>query len=715
MANTQEETVRLVRIDTGDSIKTVAELKKYIKELKDGIEKLEIGSEEYNDTLKALKEAQDAQRDSMHFGVETVKAAKGSYNDLVHTMRELKEQWRATSDESERSKLGFQINDINNQLKELDASVGVYGRNVGDYSNKIQEAFVAMGSKAGAAAAGGVKKFKLGLDALSKTPVIAIIGIIITVLEKVVQKMKESEEGTKALSSAMSVLEGISTILGKYLEQFGKVVGWVADQVVKLLQKLKLYSGEMQAAQEITQKEIKLEEKRRETIMKNADAEKAIAELRAKAVEEEKYNLKQRETFLREALALEEERAKRERDLAKDEYDLIVLKNSQLKSGTKDLRAEADAYARMQAADTAFLAAQRKTIKELNALRRQQRRDDKEAVKDAEKASKDEAAALNARLALEKDIISQQLALTKKGTAERLEKSLELLKKEHEIAVAKANQTIKDEKALEEQLLLLRQKFNVDWEQTLIKADEEARDARAQRVRDAFEADMALLEEGSMARLEKELELKEYELEHIHKYEEESEEAFQKRRAEAEAAYTKQQRAVLDARVNMMQTWAGSVTSLMGSVADAYEALSDDEEKAAEETKGMRIAIATIDTISGAVSAFMSTSKQIGGIPGLIAGALAAASVTATGLANIAKIRSVNVKKGSGSGSSASTAVVAAPPAVQQVPVTRTATSASEEERLDRMAANKQRVVLVYSDVKEADNYVEVVQDETEF
>lgn len=714
MAANTTEIVRLVRIDTGDSVKTVAELKKYIKDLKDGIEGLDIGSKEYNDTLRALKEAQDAQRDSMHFGVDTVKAAKGSYNDLVHTMRELKEQWRATSDETERAKIGFQINDINNQLKELDASVGVYGRNVGDYSNKIQEAFVAMGSKAGAAAAGGVKKFKLGLDALSKTPVIAIIGIIITVLEKVVQKMKESEEGTKALSSAMSVLEGISTILGKYLEQFGKVVGWVADQVVKLLQKLKLYSGEMQAAQEITQKELALEEKRRTAIMRNADAEKAIAELRAKSVDEEQYNLKQREAFLREALALEEEKAKRDRDLAKDEYDLIVLKNSQLKSGSRDLRAEAEAYARMQGAETNYLAAQRKTTKEINALRRKQRNEDRADAKDAEKIAKDEAAALNARLALEKDILSQELALLDKGSAARLDKSLELLEKEHEIAEAKARQTIKDEDALQKQLQLLRVKYDRDWEQAVIKYEEESLDARDARVRDAYDAEMVMLKEGSMARLALELELKEYELTHLHKYEEETEEAFQKRRNEAQAAYLDTQRKMLEARVSMIQTWAGNVSGLFGAVADAYEGFAADEEKAAEETKGIRIAAAMIDTISGAIAAFNSGVKS--GIPApynMVLAAIQAATVTATGLANIAKLRAVNVK-GGGSAGTVTPAVVAAPPVVQQVPVTRTATTATEEERLDRMAS-KQRVLLVYSDVQEAAQYVEVVQGETEF
>ena len=97
----------------------------------------------------------------------------------------------------------------------------------------------------------------------------------------------------------------------------------------------------------------------------------------------------------------------------------------------------------------------------------------------------------------------------------------------------------------------------------------------------------------------------------------------------------------------------------------------------------------------------------------IIAGALQAATVTAAGIAQINKIRSTNVKGSSSSGASAP-AAVAAPAVVQQVPVTRSLTSSTEEERLDRMAS-KQKVYLVYSDVQEAGQYVDVVDEETSF
>ncbi|MEE1226078.1 MAG: hypothetical protein UHM08_03135 [Bacteroidales bacterium] len=48
-------------------------------------------------------------------------------------MAQLKKEWRATADEAKRADLGGQIEEINQQLKEMDASVGNFQRNVGNY------------------------------------------------------------------------------------------------------------------------------------------------------------------------------------------------------------------------------------------------------------------------------------------------------------------------------------------------------------------------------------------------------------------------------------------------------------------------------------------------------------------------------------------------------------------------------------------------------
>ena len=155
------------------------------------------------------------------------------------------------------------------------------------------------------------------------------------------------------------------------------------------------------------------------------------------------------------------------------------------------------------------------------------------------------------------------------------------------------------------------------------------------------------------------------------------------------------------ARVDMWNAVASTTSTLLGNIADAYEAASGDEEKAANRTKGLRIAAATIDTIAGAIGAFMNAQKNLPiGIAQAV-GAAQAAAVTAAGVAQIAKIKAVKIGGSSaGSSSSASVPAFVSAPAVQPViQEVRNITGASEDDRLDRMAAS-QRVYLVTTELE---------------
>lgn len=164
----------------------------------------------------------------------------------------------------------------------------------------------------------------------------------------------------------------------------------------------------------------------------------------------------------------------------------------------------------------------------------------------------------------------------------------------------------------------------------------------------------------------------------------------------------------------LMET-LNATSSILGSIADIYEANGEADAKAQQKAKNLRIAGATIDMLSGIVTA-ISSAMQLGPIAGPIVGALNAATVTAAGIANIAKMKSTDT-----SGNSAPVGVgasVYAPAVIQQVPVTRSLTGASEEERLNQIAQNTgkdQRVYLVYSDVEAAGNRVAVQNAETSF
>lgn len=128
-----EEIKPIIRVDVGESEQTVKGLKKEISELKDRILNLKKGSDDYNNAVEQLQADQRKLNEVMALTKKEAVAVEGSYDALTHQMSLLKKEWRATADEAKRADLGKQIDEINQQLKDMDASVGNFQRNVGNY------------------------------------------------------------------------------------------------------------------------------------------------------------------------------------------------------------------------------------------------------------------------------------------------------------------------------------------------------------------------------------------------------------------------------------------------------------------------------------------------------------------------------------------------------------------------------------------------------
>lgn len=126
------ERVEIIEIETGQSAKTLKELKDEIKDLRKQLDSCEIGSDNFTKTLNELTDAQTELKKATKSSND---ALEGSYDSLVQKMGDLKKAWRATADEAERADLGSQIAEINSQLKDMDAEIGNYQRNVGNYGS----------------------------------------------------------------------------------------------------------------------------------------------------------------------------------------------------------------------------------------------------------------------------------------------------------------------------------------------------------------------------------------------------------------------------------------------------------------------------------------------------------------------------------------------------------------------------------------------------
>ena len=135
MAANNQIVKKSIQIDAGDTLRTVKSLKQEISDLRDELLNLEKGTEEYDQVQKQLTDDVNDLNEVMGAHKEKAQALEGSYNDLQNQLKELKTAWKETNDEAERDVLGQKINELNTQLKEMDASIGDFHRNVGNYES----------------------------------------------------------------------------------------------------------------------------------------------------------------------------------------------------------------------------------------------------------------------------------------------------------------------------------------------------------------------------------------------------------------------------------------------------------------------------------------------------------------------------------------------------------------------------------------------------
>lgn len=140
-----QDIVTTLKVNTGESEKTIKQLKDEIKYLKKSLEEATIGSDAFEQASQELAQAQNELKSVLDSTKKSVQDAEGSYNALSKQMSELKKEWKATNDEAKRNQLGEQIDKINNELKELDATIGNHQRNVGNYKQDIIDAFDEIG------------------------------------------------------------------------------------------------------------------------------------------------------------------------------------------------------------------------------------------------------------------------------------------------------------------------------------------------------------------------------------------------------------------------------------------------------------------------------------------------------------------------------------------------------------------------------------------
>ena len=420
-------------VSAGYSFSSLKSAKKYIDALKASLIDLDDTSEEYAERVDEIDKVQEKLNKAMKATGDDAKNVEGSYNALSKQMSELKKAFKATNDEAEREALAEQINGINDQLKEMDASIGNYQRNVGNYEgaftkglSSIADKFQSLGNPM-KIAKNGVNALGKAMKALIANPIGAIIMAIVVAVKALKKGFEGSESATNSLKRAFSALQPIMNGINKIFTGFANLVGKIAEKAIpalvngvmkaadwmmSLLNKIGIVSDEklealrnsieaqkeaVEVTQDLTNREIALTERKRKFQVDEAKAEMEVEELKSKAADKDKYTAKEREKFLNDAIAKERAINNEKLALVQEEYDIMKERSELTDNDAATNDALAEAEARLYNTKREYYAKEKELVaqkvaagQELSAEEKKRLEEAKENAEKAEEIKKEE-------------------------------------------------------------------------------------------------------------------------------------------------------------------------------------------------------------------------------------------------------------------------------------------------------------------------------------
>lgn len=379
----EEQVIISVDLDTGqleqqlekvtaDLVALKEQQKALTQEFKDG----EISAQEYSIRSKSLSQeisTLSRQQGNLTQAVKLTTTATKDYGDSLDGERaklnDMQKAFAALSKEQRESAAGQEflksIKEQSDAVKAMEASMGDARRNVGNYADSILQASGQMGGfgKATSAIINPIKGATNGLKAMSATPILAILNILITIIVKLADKFKQNGAAMESLTKTFGLFNGVGVIVNKIIDGIANGVVWLADKLYDLADRFGLISDVAKESARLSSEQLAIQKAENELIAESADRELKISELRAKVAEKNKYTAQQRLDFLKDAQRLEREQADADYQLAKRRYELQVALNAQSESSQEDLRKENELYAAMVGAQTNY----NNKVRELNA------------------------------------------------------------------------------------------------------------------------------------------------------------------------------------------------------------------------------------------------------------------------------------------------------------------------------------------------------------
>lgn len=743
----EEDIKKIVTVDTSQAVDALDKLKgatdqvgqefNSMKDAKDKMDSLKAGmmsldetSEEYASTLKELQTLQDKYNKVISDAKGANDAAAGSYNALSKQMSDLKKAWKATADEAERNSIGQQILEINDKLKEFDASIGNYQRNVGNYASAFTEGLAEMADGFDTIVPGvkqtqeGFSKLGIAMKTFSANPVGAFVTVLVTAFIALKKAVSDNEKAMDAIKKAMKSFEPVLNMVSNAIAWLGEKIAVVVDWLVNKL------AGALEFV-----------------------VNKGLNNFVNGVIKGINFLIKPLTTFYSWVIGGIEGIVSAINKLGKATglFDIsgAVSALDKAKNAVKDFeigtvnlglsfdkmsaKAETAVDAEKEVADSAKEATDA-INEQIAALEREKAVID-ERIKTAEKGSKEYYDLL--REQENKDWEIQQIRLKNEGYTDE---QIEVFRQSHIKALADIDQQQLDDAETAAQKRKEEEEKRAKEEAEAKKQAQEAEIARKQEVLDAE----IEIEQANQEQRKGLWQQNNEEYYNLLKEKENFDWEIQEARLEAEG-YTNEQIAVLReahakrleeidqasaettkmAMADAVDAIASRTASVTGMIGDLFSALAENYDEGSKQSKAFQIAAATMNMLGGVVSAVASAFSPSNAwmtIYGQAAAAAAmSATVIATGIAQIAKIKSTSTK--GSSSASASTAPAPSTPSTTFSPqYTSNATGASDVVDLQNAVAsgtkdgNKDtKVYVVESEITESQNATKTRVQESEF
>lgn len=560
---------------------------------------------------------------------------EGSVNalraQLAKNTKKLNDMSAATRNNTDEGKaLAAETKEISNKLKEMEKAVGDNRRNVGNYAESVQEALSNTKGLSGATGTlassmtGAVGSVKAFTTALMANPIVAIVGLILTLISTVEKLMKRNTEMATNLKAAFApfevifsrILDGITNLLNGV----AKAIDWVSTKVVSLLNSIGLISDETakaaNAAKELTRAEQAIFESETDALVTLSAMSRELANQKSLLADQTK-SIKERNAAANQGLSTLKQMENIEVGILKQKYEQIKAQNELSYTSAEDRRKEMEALAALQSKQAEYTEKQKELISQASSLQLQETAKNSAAASAAEQAKAQAAIKATEEAEKRKRELQQETIKQMEIALTTLDLSIKERELNNDTNVTKlANQQELAEKSLEIERYRLEQGLITQQEYA---NKETALKLETMKIQQQMEADQAALDKERRAMDEanrKELEMSEitnqYDLRQAQLDAQYAQEMAAAERIGADTTLIQQKyekakeenaKARVNAELTMAAGLAGQMSSLLGEESEAGKAFG--------------IVQATINTYLGATKALAQ-----GGILGIAQAAI---------------------------------------------------------------------------------------------